>query len=55
VVKGGKQPDAKPLKGFGGAGVLEIVVDFEGNAYRGRQTLDSKIAALGIDKHQFRH
>lgn len=25
---------AKPLKGFGGAGVLEIVDDFEGNTYR---------------------
>ncbi len=22
---GGKHPDAKPLKGFGGAGVLEVV------------------------------
>ena len=26
-------PFAKPLKGFGGAGVLEIVDDFDGNAY----------------------
>jgi phage-related protein len=25
---------AKPLRGFGGAGVLEIVDDFEGNTYR---------------------
>jgi phage-related protein len=24
---GGKHPDAKPLKGFGGAGVLEVVED----------------------------
>lgn len=31
---GGKHPDAKPLRGFGGAGVLEVVEDFEGNAYR---------------------
>ncbi len=31
---GGKHPDAKPLKGFGGAGVLEMVEDFAGNAYR---------------------
>src|SRR5271163_2289676 len=29
--KGGKHPDAKPLKGFKGAGVLEIVSDFDGN------------------------
>ncbi|MFY9957872.1 hypothetical protein [Bradyrhizobium sp.] len=26
--KGGKHPDAKPLKEFKGAGVLEIVSDF---------------------------
>jgi phage-related protein len=25
---------AKPLRGFGGAGVLEIVDDFDGNTYR---------------------
>jgi phage-related protein len=25
---------AKPLKGFGGAGVLEIVDDFDGDTYR---------------------
>lgn len=31
---GGKHPHAKPLKGFGGAGVLEIVEDFGGDAYR---------------------
>jgi phage-related protein len=24
-----KHPDAKPLKGFGGAGVLEVVADFD--------------------------
>ncbi len=31
---GGKHPDAKPLRGFGGAGVLEIVEAHQGNAYR---------------------
>jgi phage-related protein len=31
---GEKPPDAKVLKGFGGAGVLEIVEDYDGNAYR---------------------
>jgi phage-related protein len=30
---GGKHPAAKPLKGFGGAGVLEIVDDFDGATY----------------------
>ena len=32
--QGGKHPDAKPLRGFGGAGVLEVVEDFMGNTYR---------------------
>jgi phage-related protein len=31
---GRKHSDSKPLKGFGGAGVLEIVEDFDGNAFR---------------------
>src|SRR5574344_1817455 len=31
---GQKHPDAKPMKGFGGAGVVEVVEDFQGDAYR---------------------
>ena len=31
---GRKAPHAKPLKGFGGAGVLEIVEDHVGDTYR---------------------
>ena len=31
---GSKHPDAKPLKGFRGAGVLEVVEQEYGNAYR---------------------
>jgi len=31
---GRKHPDAKPLKGFGGAGVLEVVEDHDGDTYR---------------------
>lgn len=31
---GGKAPWAKPLKGFGAAGVLEVVDDFDGDTYR---------------------
>jgi phage-related protein len=31
---GNKAPYAKPLKGFGDAGVLEIVDDFDGEAFR---------------------
>ena len=32
--QGGKSPVAKPLKGFSGAGVLEVVDDFDSNTYR---------------------
>ena len=32
--KGEKSEAAKPLKGFGVAGVLEIVENFDGNTYR---------------------
>jgi phage-related protein len=35
----GKAPYAKPLNGFGGAGVLEIVDDFNGNTYRAVYTV----------------
>ena len=31
---GNKHIDAKPLQGFGGAGVLEIVIDTSGNTFR---------------------
>src|SRR5271166_3277030 len=33
---GRKAPYAKPLKGFGDAGVLEIVDDFDGDTFRAR-------------------
>jgi phage-related protein len=36
---GRKAPYAKPLKGFGGAGVLEIVDDFDGDTYRAVYTV----------------
>src|ERR1700683_5281615 len=39
---GEKHADAKPLKGFGGAGVLEIVEDFAGDAYRAVYTVKLK-------------
>jgi phage-related protein len=32
-------PDAKPLKGFGSAGILEIVEDWDGDAYRAVYTV----------------
>ena len=37
--RGEKHPDAKPLKGFGGAGVLEVVEDYDGNTYRAIYTV----------------
>ena len=36
---GEKHPDAKPLRGFGGASILEIVDSFDGNAYRAVYTV----------------
>ncbi len=37
--EGSKAPYAKPLKGFGDAGVLEIVDDFDGDTYRAVYTV----------------
>ena len=37
--RGGKHPDAKALSGFGGAGVLEVVRDFRGDAFRAVYTV----------------
>ncbi len=36
---GEKHPGARPLKGFGGAGVLEIVEDDDGDTYRAVYTV----------------
>ncbi len=36
---GGKHPSAKSLAGFGGAGVLEIVEDYDGDTYRAVYTV----------------
>jgi phage-related protein len=36
---GAKHPDAKPLQGFGGAGVLEIVESDDGSTYRAVYTV----------------
>lgn len=36
---GAKHPDAKPLKGFRGASVVEIVEDFDGDTYRAVYTV----------------
>ncbi|MGH6882044.1 type II toxin-antitoxin system RelE/ParE family toxin [Hypericibacter sp.] len=36
---GGKAPNAKPLQGFGSAGILEILDDFDGDTYRAVYTV----------------
>ena len=39
---GGKHPAAKPLKGFGSAGVLEVVEDHQSGTYRAVYTVRLK-------------
>jgi phage-related protein len=48
---GGKHPDAKPLKGFKGAGVLEIIEHDDGNTYRAVYTV--KFAGVVYVLHAF--
>jgi phage-related protein len=48
---GDKHVDAKPLKGFGGAGVLEVVEDHDGNTYRAVYTV--KLAGAVYVLHAF--
>ncbi len=50
--KGGKSDDAKPLKGFGGAGVLEVVEDFDGNTYRAVYTVRFATAVYVVHAFQ---
>lgn len=49
---GGKHEDAKPLSGFGGAGVLEIVESSEGNAYRAVYTVKFENAVYVLHAFQ---
>lgn len=37
--EGGKHPQAKPMKGFSGAGVLGVVEDHDGDTYRAVYTV----------------
>jgi phage-related protein len=50
--QGGKHRDAKVLKGFGGAGVLEVVEDHDGDTYRAVYTV--KFAGAVYVLHAFR-
>lgn len=47
-----RHPEAKPLKGFGGAGVLEMVDDFDGNTYRTVYTVKFKGAVYVLHAFQ---
>ena len=49
--EGKKHPDAKPLKGFGGAGVLEIMEDYDGDTYRAVYTV--KLVGVIYALHAF--
>ena len=49
---GGKHPDAKPLKGFKGAGVLEVMEHYEGNSYRTVYTVKFQGAVYALHAFQ---
>lgn len=49
---GKKHPDAKPLKGFGGAGVLELIEDFDTNTYRAVYTVNFGSAIYVLHRFQ---
>jgi phage-related protein len=49
---GKKHGDAKPLQGFGSAGVLELVEDWKGNTYRAVYTV--RFAAAVFVLHVFK-
>jgi phage-related protein len=47
-----KHPDAKPLKGFGGAGVLEVVENYDGDTYRAVYTVKFEGVVYVLDAFQ---
>ncbi|WP_010301827.1 type II toxin-antitoxin system RelE/ParE family toxin [Candidatus Odyssella thessalonicensis] len=49
---GDKHPSVKPLKGFKGAGVLEVVEDYDSNTYRVVYTLKLKDAIYVLHAFQ---
>jgi phage-related protein len=55
--KGNKHPSAKPLHSFGGAGVLEIVEDHDGDTYRAVYTvrLAGRVYVLHAFQKKSRH
>jgi phage-related protein len=55
--KGNRHPHAKPLHGFGGAGVLELVEDHDGDTYRAVYTvrLAGRVYVLHAFQKKSRH
>lgn len=49
--QGGRHRDAKPLRGFGGAGVVEIAEDHDGDTYRAIYTV--RLAGVVYVLHAF--
>lgn len=49
---GGKHQRAKPLKGYKGAGVMEIVDDFDGDTYRAVYTVRFEGVVFALDAFQ---
>jgi phage-related protein len=49
---GGKHAQAKPMKGFTGAGVLEVVEDHDGETYRAVYTVRFKSAVYVLHVFQ---
>lgn len=54
---GDRPPEAKPLKGFGGAGVLELVEDYRGDTYRAVYTVRfaTKVYVLHVFQKKAKH
>ena len=54
---GNKHPDTKPLKGFKGASVLEVVEDFDGDTYRAIYTvkLPKAVYVLHVFQKKSKH
>lgn len=50
--QGEKHPDAKPLKGFGGRAVLEVVEDYDGDTYRAVYTVKFRNAVYLLHAFQ---
>ena len=50
--QGGKHRDAKPLKGFGGSGVVEIVADRRGDTFRCVYTIRIEETVYVLDAFQ---